>query len=77
MTKKAKGVFADLIMSINNIYEDDVLGNGHINKNMHPDEYHFYDNLFRVIDGPCYAFLVHGRGPAVGGQGQVLIDDEE
>jgi len=26
-------------------------------------------NPRRVLDGPCYAFVVHGKGPTVGGFG--------
>lgn len=35
-----------------------------------------YDNPKRVVDGPCYAFVVHGIGPAVGGFGEKLDEAE-
>ena len=67
--RSAADIYADLISSINNVYEDVVLGAGRISETAHPDEHHLFGNPFRAIDGPCYAFLVHGHGPAVGGQG--------
>ena len=68
-TKTAAEVYDGLIASINNVYSDVVLGNGFINKANHHKEHSLFDNPFKVIDGPCYAFLVHGRGPAVFGKG--------
>lgn len=73
--RTAEDVYDKLIASINNVYEDVVvLGHGQIDATAHPEEYHLYNNPFNVVDGPCYAFLVHGRGPAVGGQGESFND---
>ena len=38
--------------------------------------YDLFNNIHRAIDGPCYAFVVHGKGPAVGGMGFTLNRDE-
>jgi hypothetical protein len=61
----AAEVYDRLVTSINNVY-DDVIQVGTINKGQHPTEYDLFHNEPRVVDGPCYAFLVNGRGPAVG-----------
>ena len=64
--KFASTAYDNLIRSIDNVYDDIINSNGKIDQIKHPEEYHLYNNPFDVIDGPCYAFLVHGRGPAVG-----------
>jgi len=69
-TKRAGDIYDKLIASIENVYNDVVLGNGHIDPISHPEEHHLFDNPFKVVDGPCYVFVVHGKGPAVGGQGE-------
>lgn len=61
----AADVYDRLINSINNVYND-IMQVGKIKKNQHPTEYNLFHNEPGVVDGPCYAFLVHGRGPAVG-----------
>lgn len=68
----ASDAYDALIASINAVYEDVIYGNGMINANKHPTEHHLFDNPFRVVDGPCYAFLIHGKGPAIGGQGEIF-----
>eukprot|EP00581_Thalassiosira_minuscula_P019780 CAMPEP_0183733064 /NCGR_PEP_ID=MMETSP0737-20130205/40061_1 /TAXON_ID=385413 /ORGANISM="Thalassiosira miniscula, Strain CCMP1093" /LENGTH=655 /DNA_ID=CAMNT_0025966237 /DNA_START=81 /DNA_END=2048 /DNA_ORIENTATION=- len=75
--KYSADIYDNLIKAINNVYQDVIYGNGHIDKDEHPEEYHLFNNPFRVVDGPCYAFLVHGRGPAVGGQGEVLNEEDD
>ena len=70
--RSAEDVYDKLIASINNVYQDVVLGDRLINEANHPEEYHLFNNPFNVVDGPCYAFVVHGRGPAVGGQARIL-----
>ena len=65
----AAEVYDSLVSYINNVYTDVVLNGGFINKAAHPNEHYLFDNPKRVIDGPCYAFVVHGIGPAVGGFG--------
>ena len=72
--KTAEQAYDALVMSINNVYEDVVYGQGSIDKVAHPQEHHLFDNPHRSVDGPCYAFLVHGRGPAVGGMGEIFND---
>lgn len=69
----AAELYDNLINTINNVYEDVVnSGNGVIDQVAHPMEYELFHNPHRVVDGPCYAFVVHGKGPAVGGQGQIF-----
>jgi len=75
--RSAEDVYGKLIASIGNVYQDVVLGDGLINEATHPEEYHLFNNPFNVVDGPCYAFVVHGRGPAVGGQGETFKDDDD
>ena len=80
-TVTAAEAYDSLIDSINNVYSDVVINNnnnagGIINKDLHPIEYELFNNDFHVVDGPCYAFLVHGKGPAVGGQGFILDNDD-
>jgi hypothetical protein len=64
----ATEVYNALISSIANVYRD-VMTTGFIDEYAHRDEYKLFNNPHRVVDGPCYAFLVHGKGPAVGGIG--------
>ena len=68
--KTAEQAYDNLIESINNVYDDVINGNGVIDKVAHPEEHHLYDNPHRAVDGPCYAFVVHGLGPSIGGQGE-------
>eukprot|EP00581_Thalassiosira_minuscula_P006599 CAMPEP_0183703728 /NCGR_PEP_ID=MMETSP0737-20130205/1363_1 /TAXON_ID=385413 /ORGANISM="Thalassiosira miniscula, Strain CCMP1093" /LENGTH=655 /DNA_ID=CAMNT_0025930525 /DNA_START=215 /DNA_END=2182 /DNA_ORIENTATION=- len=75
--KKAEDLYKNLIEAINNVYNDVIYGNGFIDKQKHEEEYHLFHNPFRVIDGPCYAFLVHGKGPAVGGQGERFEETDD
>jgi len=70
--KTAEQAYDDLITSINNVYEDVIYNGGSISSDTHPVEHHLFDNPHRVVDGPCYALLVHGKGPAVGGMGEVF-----
>eukprot|EP01083_Nonionella_stella_P066035 173599_1 len=65
----AAKVYNKMIASISNVYEDVIINEGTIDSAKHPDEYRLFHNPKSVVDGPCYAFLVHGKGPAVGGQG--------
>lgn len=60
----AATVYNKLVTSINNVYRD-VIQTGFIRKDLHPEEYELFHNDRKVVDGPCYAFLVHGNGPAV------------
>lgn len=55
--KSAAEVYDKLISSINNVYEDVVLGSGHIDQSKHPEEHHLYNNPFNVVDGPCCKFF--------------------
>ncbi len=68
-TKSVSDVYNTLVGHIANVYKD-VMNTGFIDAVAHPDEYQLYDNPHQVIDGPCYVFLVHGKGPAVGGFGE-------
>lgn len=72
--KSVEDVYATLVNHIANVYKD-VMEYGFIDQASHPDEHSLYDNADRVIDGPCYVFLVHGKGPAVGGFGEVQAED--
>lgn len=42
-----------------------------------PNEYHLFHNKNQVVDGPCYAFVIHGKGPAVGGFGFDLAESSK
>ena len=72
--KSVEAVYDNLVGHIANVYRD-VMEDGFINEATHPDEYSLYDNPKRVVDGPCYVFLVHGKGPAVGGFGEIQAED--
>jgi len=75
-TVTAQHAYNNLNAAINTVYEDVVNGNeGKINENDHPAEYELFHNKHRVVDGPSYAIVVHGKGPAVGGQGESISDD--
>jgi hypothetical protein len=71
----AAQVYDALITSIENVYNDVILG-GTIDQVKHPEEYKLFHNPFRVVDGPCYAFVIHGKGPAVGGQGEIFNEED-
>ncbi len=72
--KSVTDVYETLVGHIANVYKD-VIQYGIIDQATHPAEYQLYNNPNQVIDGPCYAFLVHGEGPAVGGFGEVQSTD--
>lgn len=72
--KSVQDVYNTLVGHIANVYKD-VMEQGEINDRTHPDEFKLYNNPHRVIDGPCYVFLVHGKGPAVGGFGFAQATD--
>jgi len=72
--KPVMEVYNTLVTQIVNVYKD-VMQYGLIDQATHPLEYQLYNNPNQVIDGPCYAFLVHGRGPAVGGFGEMQDTD--
>jgi hypothetical protein len=74
--KSVEAVYDNLVGHIANVYRD-VMEDGFINNATHPDEYSLYDNPKRVVDGPCYVFLVHGKGPAVGGFGEVQAENAD
>eukprot|EP00804_Cyclotella_cryptica_P026688 CCRYP_007918-RA/>CCRYP_007918-RA protein AED:0.35 eAED:0.35 QI:932/1/1/1/1/1/3/166/417 len=71
----AAQVYTSLIRSIANVYRD-VMEQGFVDSVSHPNEFKLFNNPHHVIDGPCYAFLVHGKGPAVGGQGFTMSVNE-
>jgi hypothetical protein len=73
-TKSARVVYDTLIRHIAHVYKD-VMQDGFIDPTTHPVEYQLYNNPHQVIDGPCYVFLVHGKGPAVGGFGEEQATD--
>ncbi|KAL3914552.1 MAG: hypothetical protein SGILL_006062, partial [Bacillariaceae sp.] len=72
---KAADVLKDLMESIKNVYTD-VVQKGFIDQSKHPEEFHLFDNPKRVVDGPCYGFLVHGKGPAVAGFADYISADD-
>jgi hypothetical protein len=75
-TVTAQHAYNKLNTAINNVYDDVINGNeGRIDETAHPVEYELFHNMHRVVDGPSYAMVVHGRGPAVGGQGDFISDD--
>jgi hypothetical protein len=76
----ASELYDKLINSINKVYYDVVTNaaatGGMIDPVNSPEEYYLFDNPFRVVDGPCYTFVVHGKGPAVGDYGLGLSRDD-
>jgi hypothetical protein len=68
---RSSDAYNSLKQAIINVYDDVVL-EGFINGTRHPMEYSLFNNPFRAIDGPCYAIVVHGKGPAVGDFGEKL-----
>jgi len=53
--------------AINDVYDTVVYGKSKRRNSRDPNQLvdELFNNPFGVVDGPCYAFLVHGRGPAV------------
>jgi hypothetical protein len=72
ITKTVGEVYDALVASIASVYMD-VKNYGAIQES-NPN-YDLFNNPKKIIDGPCYAFLVHGRGPAIGGFGTSLSSD--
>lgn len=62
---RAEKLYENLVKAIENVYFD-VIKNGVIDKDTHKEEYDLFHNINSVVDGPCYGFLIHGKGPAVG-----------
>ena len=73
--KSVEEVYGTLVSHIANVYKD-VMEYGFIDPTTHPEEYELYNNAKQVVDGPCYVFLVHGKGPAVGGFGEEQSEDD-
>ena len=46
----AREVYENLSNAIQNVY-DDVMSNGYIDKDAHPEEFRLYDNPFHVTEG--------------------------
>lgn len=63
-TKSSVQLYQNLIASIDAVYYAVINGVGAVED--------MYRNPLSVVDGPCYAFLVHGKGPAVNGFGEVF-----
>jgi len=72
-TVTAAEAYDDLTSTLTAVYED-VIANGSISES-NPG-YALFNNIHSVIDGPCYSFVVHGKGPAVGGTGFTLDRDD-
>jgi len=73
-SKSVEVVYNNLITSIANVFHD-VRQHEFIDADAHKEEWELYNNFKRVVDGPCYVFLVHGQGPAVGGFGEEMATD--
>ncbi|GFH62103.1 hypothetical protein CTEN210_18579 [Chaetoceros tenuissimus] len=74
----AAEVYERLVATIENVAYDVLFRNkGFINEKKHPEEYFLFHNKNSVVDGPCYAFVIHGKGPAVGGFGFELSDSSK
>jgi hypothetical protein len=71
----AEEVYNDLLAMIENTYfvVSRNKGSTFFEKKF-PDEYFLFHNKNQVVDGPCYAFIIHGKGPAVGGFGFELTE---
>ena len=48
---QASEVYDRIISTIENVYND-VITDGEINADKHPDEYRLFNNPHRVVDGP-------------------------
>lgn len=68
VSKSSSELYTALIDSINAVYEEIIHGSGITNDSI-------YQNPLSVVDGPCYAFVVHGKGPAVLGFGETFSAD--
>ena len=69
--KTSTELYDDLIASIDSVY-DYVINSDPLSTELSA----LYLNPLLVVDGPCYAFVVHGKGPAVNGFGEVFSADE-
>ena len=67
--KTAGELYDALIASIEKVYEEVIIDGGVPSNQL-------YLNPLDVVDGPCYAFVVHGKGPAVNGFGDAFLADE-
>ena len=74
-TKTVGDVYNNLLTSIANVFHD-VRNYEFIDADNHKEEWDLYNNFNRVVDGPCYVFLVHGKGPAVGGFGEEMATED-
>jgi hypothetical protein len=72
-TFTAATAYDELTEMLTSVYED-VMTTGFISES-NPG-YTLFHNIHHVIDGPCYSFVVHGKGPAVGGIGFTLDKDD-
>ena len=71
----AAEAFGNLTSMLEAVYNDIIVENaGSLQEST--EGYDLFNNIHRAIDGPCYAFVVHGKGPAVGGMGFTLNKDE-
>jgi len=69
----AATAYEELTDLLTTVYQD-IMTTGSISET-NPG-YALFHNIHQVIDGPCYSFAVHGKGPAVGGIGFTLAKDE-
>ena len=69
----AAEAYGDLTNMLEAVYND-TNATGFIQETT--EGYGLFNNIHRAIDGPCYAFVVHGKGPAVGGMGFTLNKDD-
>lgn len=67
--KTSVELYEALEASIVGVYNEVIDGGGSTSNPL-------YWNPMSVVDGPCYAFVVHGKGPAVNGFGEELSDDD-
>ena len=69
--KSSENLYDELEASINSVY-DHVINNNDLSEELST----LFLNPMSVVDGPCYAFVVHGKGPAVNGFGEFFDADE-
>lgn len=74
----AAEVYDRLIAMIENVAYDILFRKkSFINEKKHPEEHFLFHNKNYVVDGPCYAFVIHGKGPSVGGFGFDLSESSK
>jgi len=68
-SKSSTEMYGNLIDSISQVYDEVINGGGTTTNPI-------FHNPLSVVDGPCYAFVIHGKGSAVLDFGETFAADE-